>query len=98
MTPKHTPGPWTGRELSSKRGGDYSGTHVCDEYGNSIAKILPVADFGVAGDDDANTRVMVLAPNMLVLLEQILDAIPNVLVRESLHHSVDDLIAKARGR
>lgn len=54
---KPTPGPWTVRKVKRT-------TFICDENGNYIAAIKPVRRFGIAGDDDANVRLMVEAGTM----------------------------------
>lgn len=46
-----TPGPWTVRTVKRT-------TFVCDEHGNYIAAIKPVAKFGIAGDDAANAELI----------------------------------------
>ena len=55
---KHTPGPWNTRIEKRTR-------LICDANGNQIAAIRPVSRYGIDGDDAANARLIVAAPDLL---------------------------------
>lgn len=86
---KHSPGPW-----------HIDGYRVIDRNYNDVVALGPGAGrFGTT--DDANSRLIAAAPEMLALLRECLDVVrlaDGVSDREGLEVSLMDLIARIDGQ
>jgi hypothetical protein len=94
---KHTPGPWT---VSNGSKGDRLGIRASKGIPVLIADIIPHLDI-IGLPQEANSRIMSLAPEMLEVLKRIVASAPITGLPLGLEKDIQDachLIKNAEGR
>jgi hypothetical protein len=93
MNTKHTPGPWTAKELHA----NYSGFVVLAENRPRKGYMARVDDkSGVFSEADA--RLIAAAPELLDALKHCRDIFQNLGHGYSVEKTIDNVIAKAEGK